>query len=61
MSGKTLYDKLWEAHEVRTNDDGTSILYIDRTLGYIATGLRGITPGAPFAVARGFDAGRAGS
>ena len=32
MAGKTLYDKLWEAHEVRRNDDGTSILYIDRHL-----------------------------
>jgi len=32
MSGKTLYDKLWDAHEVRRNDDGTSILYIDRHL-----------------------------
>ncbi|TDJ21181.1 MAG: 3-isopropylmalate dehydratase large subunit [Gammaproteobacteria bacterium] len=32
MAGKTLYDKLWDAHEVRRNDDGTSILYIDRHL-----------------------------
>ncbi len=32
MTGKTLYDKLWNAHEVRRNDDGTSILYIDRHL-----------------------------
>jgi 3-isopropylmalate/(R)-2-methylmalate dehydratase large subunit len=32
MAGRTLYDKLWEAHEVRRNDDGTSILYIDRHL-----------------------------
>ena len=27
---KTLYDKLWDAHVVRTEDDGTSLLYIDR-------------------------------
>ncbi|MCF7822700.1 MAG: 3-isopropylmalate dehydratase large subunit [Candidatus Marinimicrobia bacterium] len=32
MSAKTLYDKLWETHEVRRNDDGTSLLYIDRQL-----------------------------
>ena len=32
MTGKTLYDKLWESHEVRKNDNGTSLLYIDRQL-----------------------------
>ena len=32
MSGKTLYDKLWDAHVVHTEDDGTSLLYIDRHL-----------------------------
>ncbi len=32
MSTKTLYDKLWDSHEVRKNDDGTSLLYIDRQL-----------------------------
>ena len=30
MSGKTLFDKLWESHLVRENEDGTSLLYIDR-------------------------------
>lgn len=30
--GKTLYDKLWDAHVVSTRDDGTSLLYIDRQL-----------------------------
>ena len=29
---KTLYDKLWESHVVHTEEDGTSILYIDRHL-----------------------------
>ena len=29
---QTLYDKLWEAHVVRSEDDGTAILYIDRHL-----------------------------
>lgn len=32
MSAKTLYDKLWDSHVVRKNDDGTSLLYIDRQL-----------------------------
>ena len=27
---KTLYDKLWDAHVVETDEDGTSLLYIDR-------------------------------
>jgi len=30
MAGKTLYDKLWDAHLVKQNDDGSSVLYIDR-------------------------------
>lgn len=29
---KNLYDKLWDAHVVRGNDDGTSLIYIDRHL-----------------------------
>ena len=29
---KTLYDKLWEAHVVRENNDGTCLVYIDRHL-----------------------------
>jgi 3-isopropylmalate/(R)-2-methylmalate dehydratase large subunit len=29
---KTLYDKLWETHAVATEDDGTTLLYIDRHL-----------------------------
>ncbi len=37
MSGKTLYDKLWDGHVVRTNDDGTSLLYIDRHLVHEVT------------------------
>lgn len=32
MSAKTLYDKLWEQHVVRTDKDGTALLYIDRHL-----------------------------
>ncbi|MES2934996.1 MAG: 3-isopropylmalate dehydratase large subunit [Pseudomonadota bacterium] len=34
---KTLYDKLWESHIVRAEDDGTTILYIDRHLVHEVT------------------------
>ncbi|MEE4378981.1 MAG: 3-isopropylmalate dehydratase large subunit [Candidatus Competibacteraceae bacterium] len=37
MAGKTLYDKIWEAHVVRTDPDGTSLLYIDRHLVHEVT------------------------
>ena len=30
MTAKTLYDKLWEMHEVSRRDDGSSLIYIDR-------------------------------
>ncbi len=30
MPGQTLYDKLWNMHEVVRRDDGSSLLYIDR-------------------------------
>ena len=32
MAGKTLYDKLWEAHIVKQREDGTALIYIDRQL-----------------------------
>jgi 3-isopropylmalate/(R)-2-methylmalate dehydratase large subunit len=32
MAGKTLYDKLWDAHLVRMDEDGTGLIYIDRQL-----------------------------
>jgi len=32
MSTKTLYDKLWDAHTVRVDDNGATLLYIDRHL-----------------------------
>ncbi len=32
MTGKTLYDKLWDEHVVRDNGDGTALIYIDRHL-----------------------------
>ena len=37
MAGKTLYDKLWDAHVVRHNDDGTCLIYIDRHLVHEVT------------------------
>ena len=37
MAGKTLYDKLWDAHLVRQEDDGTGLLYIDRHLVHEVT------------------------
>ena len=32
MAGKTLYDKLWDAHLVKERADGSSLIYIDRQL-----------------------------
>jgi 3-isopropylmalate/(R)-2-methylmalate dehydratase large subunit len=37
MAGKTLYDKLWDAHVVRTEEGGTALLYIDRHLVHEVT------------------------
>ncbi len=37
MTSKTLYDKLWDLHVVRTNEDGTALLYIDRHLVHEVT------------------------
>jgi 3-isopropylmalate/(R)-2-methylmalate dehydratase large subunit len=34
---QTLYDKLWEAHVVHVEDDGTTVLYIDRHLVHEVT------------------------
>ena len=31
-SSRTLYDKLWDAHVVHQDDDGTCLLYVDRHL-----------------------------
>jgi len=37
MSGLTLYDKLFDGHVVRTESDGTALLYIDRHLVHEVT------------------------
>ncbi|MEO1750395.1 3-isopropylmalate dehydratase large subunit [Thiofaba sp. EF100] len=37
MAARTLYDKLWDMHVVRQEDDGTALLYIDRQLVHEVT------------------------
>ena len=37
MAGKTLYDKVWDEHIVRSEEDGTALLYIDRHLVHEVT------------------------
>ncbi|WP_045225901.1 3-isopropylmalate dehydratase large subunit [Methyloterricola oryzae] len=37
MTGKTLYDKLWDDHLVRSEPDGSALIYIDRHLVHEVT------------------------
>jgi 3-isopropylmalate/(R)-2-methylmalate dehydratase large subunit len=37
MTAQTLYDKLWQQHLVRSDDSGTSLIYIDRQLVHEVT------------------------
>ena len=37
MPAKTLYDKIWDAHVVSTEPDGTCLIYIDRHLVHEVT------------------------
>jgi 3-isopropylmalate/(R)-2-methylmalate dehydratase large subunit len=37
MPARTLYDKLWDDHVVHTEEDGTTVLYIDRHLVHEVT------------------------
>ena len=37
MAGKSLYDKIWDTHVVRRQEDGTVLLYIDRHLVHEVT------------------------
>ncbi len=37
MAARTLYDKLWDEHVVRTEKDGTALIYIDRHLVHEVT------------------------
>ena len=61
MAAQTLFDKIWESHVVRTEPDGTTLLYIDRQLvhevtspqafeGLKLSGRRPRRPGATLAV-----------
>ncbi|BES69570.1 3-isopropylmalate dehydratase large subunit [Marinobacter nanhaiticus D15-8W] len=34
MAGKTLFDKIWQAHEICRNDEGQSLLWVDRHLAH---------------------------
>ena len=35
--GKTLYDKIWDEHQIAVNSDDSSLLYIDRHLVHEVT------------------------
>src|SRR6267143_3172329 len=37
MTARTLYDRLWESHTVHVEEDGTTVLYIDRHLVHEVT------------------------
>ena len=37
MAGKTLFDKIWDAHVVQEIPDGPSVLYIDKHLVHEVT------------------------
>ena len=37
MAGKTLYDKIWDAHLIQEAEDGTALIYIDRHLVHEVT------------------------
>jgi 3-isopropylmalate/(R)-2-methylmalate dehydratase large subunit len=37
MAAQTLFDKIWESHVVRSESDGTTLLYIDRQLVHEVT------------------------
>ncbi len=37
MTARTLYDKLWDSHVIRSESDGTALLYIDRHLVHEVT------------------------
>jgi 3-isopropylmalate/(R)-2-methylmalate dehydratase large subunit len=55
MAGKTLYDKLWDSHVVRQEEDGTCLLYIDRHLVHEVTSpqaFEGLAPRRPQTLAQ---------
>ena len=61
MAGpQTLFDKIWQSHVVDVQDDGTTILYIDRHLLHEVLSpqaLRGAAPGRAAGTAARRDPG----
>ena len=43
MAGKTLFDKIWDAHVIEEIKDGPSVLYIDRHLIHEVTSPQAFT------------------
>ena len=43
MAGKTLFDKIWDAHVIEKIKDGPSVLYIDRHLIHEVTSPQAFT------------------
>lgn len=43
LMGTTLFDKIWNAHVVRTLDDGSSLVYVDRVFLHERTGSVALT------------------
>ena len=37
MAAKTMFEKIWDSHVVRTEEDGTTLLYVDRHLTHEVT------------------------
>ena len=37
MAAKTMFEKIWQSHVVRTEPDGTALLYVDRHLVHEVT------------------------
>ena len=37
MASRTMFEKIWESHVVRTEEDGTALLYVDRHLTHEVT------------------------
>src|SRR5438132_14165878 len=37
MAAKTMFEKIWQSHVVRTEPDGTTLLYVDRHLVHEVT------------------------
>ena len=56
MPARTLYDKLWDSHVVRTEADGTALLYIDRHLVHEVTSPQASRACASPAASRGASA-----